>query len=349
MARHFAQLEVAIWRDPDFKARSSAAQRMFMVLFSQAPLSPAGVLTLAIKKWSGFAPDTTQDDIRVALAELEQHRFVVVDEDTEELLVRSFIRRDGGWKNHLKMWPGIRAAALQVESPVLRRSIARELQRLPADRRPGDVPSVIRELCVSDGIGDGIGDAIGDRPTDPAVSVDNPDSRRSIGDDIGDQVSDADGDGIASGVGEYLRRKETPAPTPGTTPPPSRPEPQALPADLGEQAGAEGQPRDLMGSLIAQVQDVRPEWGSTAIRTTLERARADGRPWHLTRDAMIRVANAPDSRAPARLLEQGPWWNEAANGSGVKPPRPADLKKCPTHPGELASNCRCCAADRKAS
>lgn len=353
MPRHYAQLEVSIWRDPDFKARSSAAQRVFMMLFSQAPLSPAGVLTLAIKKWAGLAADTTQGDVLAALDELEQHRFVVVDEDTEELLVRSFIRRDGGWKNHQKMWPGIRAAALQVESSALRRAIARELHRLPVDRRPGDVSSVIRELGITDGIGDTDSDGIRDLSSDPAVSVDNSDNRRSIGDAVGDAVSDGNreaiGDGIASGVGEYLRNQETPAPTPEPSPPPSRPDPEAPPADDDEQAVEVASPSDAVGELVAAVQSIRPEWGTTAVRTTLDRAREDGRPWHLARDAMLRVARAPDSRTPARLLEQGPWWNEAVNGSRAKPDRPADAPKCRTHPGELAANCRCCAADRKAA
>jgi hypothetical protein len=324
MSRSYGKVFVDIWRDRDFLARSPEAQRLYLLLCSQANLNSAGVLPLQVKRWSKLSEKTSEADIRAALDELAEHRFIVVDEDTEEVLIRSFIRRDEWWKNP-KHWIGIKSTALDTASDCLRIAIRLEIERLAVDNSLSGVDKFLSDLVTDQAIANPI--------TNPLSTDREPDAN-----------------GLAPVVVGYVSLQgETPTPTTETPPPPSVDLALNGAAPSPEQAGAEGQPRDLMGSLIAQVQDVRPEWGSTAIRTTLERARADGRPWNLTRDAMIRVANAPDSRAPARLLEQGPWWNEAANGSGVKPPRPADLKKCPTHPGELASNCRCCAADRKAS
>jgi hypothetical protein len=347
--RRFAQLEICIWRDKDFRKCSGATQRVFMLLFSQAELSWAGVLTLAVKRWANMAADTTENDVEAALAELVERRFVVIDEETQELLVRAFIRRDEGWKNSKKMWPPVRQAALQVESQKLRQAIAKELGRLPHDLRPNDVPEVIRELVFTDLNGDPIGDTDGVAVTDQTPStplpVDNSRNPRSIG----DAVTDTNSDGITPVVGKYVTGVVPTAPAPATSPPPSRLDPPEPSAGNTEKAEAGDPPRDSVTELVTAVQSIRPEWGATAVRTTLDRARDDGRPWHLTRAAMLRVAEAPSSRTPARLLEQGPWWNEVANGSRARPARPADLAKCAAHPGELASNCRCCAADRKAA
>jgi hypothetical protein len=349
--RRFAQLEICIWRDKDFRKCSGATQRVFMLLFSQAELSWAGVLTLAVKRWANMAADTTENDVEAALTELVERRFVVIDEETQELLVRAFIRRDEGWKNSKKMWPPVRQAALQVESQKLRQAIAKELGRLPHDLRPNDVPEVIRELVFTDLNGDPIGDTDGVAVTDQTPStplpVDNSRNPRSIG----DAVTDANSDGITPVVGKYVTGVVPTAPTTATSPPPppSRFDPPEPSADDAEEAGEGDPPRDPVAELVAAVQTIRPEWGTTAVRTTLDRAREDGRPWRLASDAMLRVARAPDSRSPARLLEQGPWWSEAVNGSRARPARPADLAKCAAHPGELASNCRCCAADRKAA
>src|SRR5690606_35065311 len=73
------------------------------------------------------------------------HRFIVVDYDTEELLIRSFIRNDGVWKQ-----PKVLAIALeeaeQVASPRLRRAIAVELKRLPVTELPAKTRGEVTKL-----------------------------------------------------------------------------------------------------------------------------------------------------------------------------------------------------------
>jgi hypothetical protein len=129
MARNYAQISTAIWRNDDFKTLSVPAQHMYLLLSTQPDISAAGVLSLNAKRWSSRAKGVTTDDVVHALNELQAHRFVIFDTDTEELLVRSFVRWDGGYGNP-KRRPIILRAAKEVESSAIRKSLAAELSRL---------------------------------------------------------------------------------------------------------------------------------------------------------------------------------------------------------------------------
>lgn len=129
MARNYAQIATAIWRDDEFRVLSMAAQHAYLLLVSQPDISAAGVLSLNLTRWASRTKDVTKASLRAALEELEAHLFVVVDEETEELLVRSFVRWDGGHTNP-KRRPVIRDAAAQIESVTLLRKLATEFERL---------------------------------------------------------------------------------------------------------------------------------------------------------------------------------------------------------------------------
>lgn len=103
MAREYAKLLTRAWADDEFKALTGLAQRMYFQLISQPDMSMSGVVTLAKKRWSLQVSDQGEKDISRALAELEAGRFIVVDPGTQEVLVRSFIRADGGWKSPTTM------------------------------------------------------------------------------------------------------------------------------------------------------------------------------------------------------------------------------------------------------
>ncbi|MGH3760277.1 hypothetical protein [Actinophytocola sp.] len=132
MARDHARVELSIWDDPDFVVLSGEAQRLYLFLLSQRDLSYAGLVPMRLRRWAGRSATATVDAVTAALAELDAARFVVCDHDTEEVLVRSLIRRDGIYKQ-----PNVLAAALreafEISSPVLRRALVDELLRLPAE------------------------------------------------------------------------------------------------------------------------------------------------------------------------------------------------------------------------
>lgn len=128
MARDHGRVLCAIWRDRDFRQRSIAAQRLYMLLLSQTNVNNAGVLPLQVSKWAKGCDQTRSDDIQAALDELAEHRFVFYDEDTEEALIRSYMRNDGVMK-HKYIWTNALRCAEHTESPVLREALAEELLR----------------------------------------------------------------------------------------------------------------------------------------------------------------------------------------------------------------------------
>ncbi|MBE5453447.1 hypothetical protein E3G52_000311 [Mycobacteroides abscessus] len=171
MPRDHGRILTTIWRDNDFQQRSPDAQRMYMLLLSQQNVNNAGILPLQIAKWAKGCVHTSVADVRSAIDELTQHLYVVYDEDTEELLVRTYIRNDGVLK-HKYLFANALKCAQAVESPALRTVLASELRRT---RRADAVR--VADLIDPDGPSDG------GLPTPP----DGPNS----------PMPDSDGDGIA--------------------------------------------------------------------------------------------------------------------------------------------------------
>lgn len=150
MARSYAQIMTAIWKkNYEFVRLSFAAQRAYLMLASQSDISAAGTLPVVLQRWATLAKDTSTEDVSAALAELEAENFIVVDWDTQELLVRSFVKWDGGYNNQ-KRRPVILDAAAEVTSPRLRVALAAEFDKLglPTDslgiggRVPENAPKV---------------------------------------------------------------------------------------------------------------------------------------------------------------------------------------------------------------
>ena len=145
MARSEARISVDIWNDADFRALSRDAQWAFMFLLSQHDLAHDGVLALRIRRWSQCADGTKPDGMIGFLEELERARFIVVDYDAEELLVRSFIRRDKVYKQ-----PNVLRAAADhlplVTSARLRYALAVELERVSVEPMPDGSVSVLAEM-----------------------------------------------------------------------------------------------------------------------------------------------------------------------------------------------------------
>ncbi|TWP47409.1 hypothetical protein FKR81_32360 [Lentzea tibetensis] len=140
MARDHARFYLSIWSDEDFIALSALAKIVYVQLCTQQKLTYAGVLDVSVKRWTRAHPDQNIDAVRAALAELDAARFVVIDHDTEELLVRSFIRRDGLYKQPNVLRAALRCA-FELESPLLRKALAVELRRLPTEIT-GPAPAV---------------------------------------------------------------------------------------------------------------------------------------------------------------------------------------------------------------
>lgn len=144
MARHYANIATAIWRpEDDFGDLTITAQWAYLMLVTQSDISAAGVLSLNVKRWVGRAKDGTRDAIVGAIQELQAAGKVVYDTDTEELLIRTFVKWDGGYSNR-KRRPVILRAAGEVESLALRQVLAREFAKL-------ELPVGVLRLPVTSG------------------------------------------------------------------------------------------------------------------------------------------------------------------------------------------------------
>ena len=151
MARSEARLSVSIWTDPDFLALGPLPQRMFMFLISQPDLAHDGVIALRERRWSKSAKGLTRADVEQALADLAAARFVVIDEDAEELLLRSFIRRDKVYRQ-----PNVLRAAQDhlevVTSPTIRAAIGVELRRIAdSGELKNDTVAIVAEMLAAIG------------------------------------------------------------------------------------------------------------------------------------------------------------------------------------------------------
>lgn len=132
MARSEARLLTEIWEDRDFLALTGDAQRLFMFLISQPDLAHSGVIALRERRWSRKSSDGSLAGIEKALTDLAAARFLVVDWDSEEILIRSLIRRDRIFKQ-----PNVMRAAVDnvplIESQLILRALCVEMERIRAD------------------------------------------------------------------------------------------------------------------------------------------------------------------------------------------------------------------------
>lgn len=161
MAQDFAPLLRSIWSDEDWRALSVDGQHVYLMLLSHPDRNAAGVLSLTVKKWTRLAVDMTGPRLSVALTELDTAGFIVVDDETEEVLVRSFIRRATVYK-HIRMLANALREASEVESPRLRSALAQELGRLPRLSIPENEKMKAEALAAQQRV-----DAMADRSETP--------------------------------------------------------------------------------------------------------------------------------------------------------------------------------------
>lgn len=95
MARDRASIRLDIWTDDDFRDLSLAAQHLYLHLLSSPTLSYAGVADWRPARIAGISKDATAQSVGLAADELVAGLFIVIDDDTEEVLIRSFLKHDG--------------------------------------------------------------------------------------------------------------------------------------------------------------------------------------------------------------------------------------------------------------
>jgi len=129
MARDHARVKTSIWDDPDFIGLRVSEQHLYLAVMSNKGLSRCGVITYIPSRFEHLAADMTAARFKAAVTGLRQARFFVLDERTQELLLRSYVRHDGVL-DRLNMGKACGTAFEAVVSDDIKQATGQELARL---------------------------------------------------------------------------------------------------------------------------------------------------------------------------------------------------------------------------
>jgi hypothetical protein len=140
--------------DDDWLNLTVPAQHLYMTLLADPMLNYCGVTDWRIGKLSQRAAENRPTDTLLAAAELSDGFFIVIDEDTEEVMVRSFLRHDPIMKNP-RLAVTMSKEFATIGSRKIKAAIVFELQRLkkqnpdwPAWEKP-TVMTILKQNAVS--------------------------------------------------------------------------------------------------------------------------------------------------------------------------------------------------------
>lgn len=188
MPRSESRTKTSIWDlSGDFVKLTKDAQRMYWQLYSQSTIMLNGILALTERRWSQTAVDETPLGVRDALVELEDHGYIALDWDTEEVLIKRFAHHDGVKPRstvYLKAWQLLD----HVASAALRAEAERQLARIGPDPR-GPSSTDARQLSTDDYARGGSEDPF---PVDSSVLGTEPQVNTPS-----DTPSDTQGHGVA--------------------------------------------------------------------------------------------------------------------------------------------------------
>jgi hypothetical protein len=129
MARDRANIFTNIWTDTDWRALSGDEQHLYLLLMTHPDLSYSGVCDWRPGRLAKMRSDATKADIERIGRALQAKRFILIDEETEEVLIRSYIRHDGVLKQPNLSVSFVNAYGAAA-SPQIRMLIIHELKRL---------------------------------------------------------------------------------------------------------------------------------------------------------------------------------------------------------------------------
>jgi hypothetical protein len=132
MARDRANINTNLWVDADWRSLDDAEQRLYMLLMTHPSLSYAGVADWRPGRLAAMSRNGSREGIELAAKGLQSQRFVFIDEATEEILIRSFLRHDGLLKQP-KLAVSMANAFGAVASREIQMIIVNELHRLHSE------------------------------------------------------------------------------------------------------------------------------------------------------------------------------------------------------------------------
>lgn len=132
MARRHATIYGSTWgTDSEFRTLPADVQLLYIALTAQPDLNLCGVMPYIPQRWARFAPDFDTAKVEGLVSALEVNGYVVVDPDTVELWVRTFMFHDRVFAQP-QVAMAAAAAFDAVQSPTLRHLIT---QSVPPELR----------------------------------------------------------------------------------------------------------------------------------------------------------------------------------------------------------------------
>lgn len=129
MARDHARVNVSIWGSSQFRSLSPQAQHLYFVLVTSSSLSYVGVADWRPKRLAALSDGWTVKAVERAGQELSAVGTVVIDEDTDEVLIRRWMKYDG-LIGQPRMAVSVANAYAATASSPIRGVIVHELRRL---------------------------------------------------------------------------------------------------------------------------------------------------------------------------------------------------------------------------
>lgn len=314
MPRSEARLFNAIWKDREWRSFPVSARHLYSLLLTQDDLTYCGLIPLREARWSRVGTVSVAS-VRDDLGTLTAARYVVVDRDTDELLVRSLARRDRVLLQP-QLWNPFADSVRQIISADIRVAMLAEMVRCRSEglvnrsnwKRLDDLVSSLERSLDSQ-----VGSLDGSLRASPASSL--PGSLQGEGERYGSNHRSS-------------LIPEPPPPVPGpaqrvTSPPAAG----AVTEGEGVSTGTQDPPRAEVDALVREIRSLRPDWSERSVRRVLKSPDVTDRPWPLVVAAFPGVAKDPESKSPGRLAHDGPWWHR--KGSAAAPaPRPPWCGEC---------------------
>lgn len=129
MPRDRANIKTNIWASTDWRRLSKDAQRLYLLLLSHPDLSYAGVCDWRPGRLAQMSETDSVEAVVRDADELERRHFVLRDDVTEEICVRSFVKHDGLLR-HPQLSVSFANAYAAIASPAIREVVANEAQKL---------------------------------------------------------------------------------------------------------------------------------------------------------------------------------------------------------------------------
>ncbi|UFS59498.1 hypothetical protein [Subtercola endophyticus] len=131
--KRFSQIRSEMWLDDEWRRMTVAGQHLYLLVLTHPERSLAGLLDWRPGRIKEFAAEWTFTDVMIAAGECSDKFFLVFDQDTEEVLVRSFVRHDGILKQP-RMGVAVANAFGSIGSNKLRGVLVHELMKLRSEQ-----------------------------------------------------------------------------------------------------------------------------------------------------------------------------------------------------------------------